>query len=86
MDDNIGDKNHCIPNQTLKGFDKIDFIEELVQWYFHVLILFLLPLEMALFWSVLNPEFLNVLSFKIFLLILGSLSPKGFGNSLRFMI
>ena len=72
LDDSNGYKNHSIPNHTLRGVDKVDFIKEELEkaWpegYFHVLILFLLPPEMALCWSVLYPEFSYALSlFKIF--------------------
>ena len=51
-----------------------------------VLILFLLPPEMGLCWSVLYPEFPYVLSLRYFLLILRVLSTNGFSNSLRFRI
>ena len=67
LDDSNGYKNH-----TLRGVDKVDFIKEELEkaWpgvFFHVLVLFLLPPEMGLCWSVLYPEFSYVLSlFKIF--------------------
>ena len=55
-------ERQVIPNQTLRGFDKIDSIKEELEKIFFVLILFLLPLEMALCWSVLDPESLYVFS------------------------
>ena len=73
LDDSNGNKNYsiekqAIPNQTLKDFDKIDSIkEELEKACPGVVILFLLPLEMALCWSVLDPESLYVFfPFKMF--------------------
>ncbi|KAK9937466.1 hypothetical protein M0R45_014253 [Rubus argutus] len=61
LDDSNGNKNHAIekqaiPNKSLKGFDKIDQIKEVlemfVQGWYLVPTYLLLPLEMPLFWLV----------------------------------